>query len=314
MSLLLNFNKAAKTANIHLNRHTADLQKSLTRLSSGNRIVSAADDAGGLAAAMRLSASASQVDVVSSNVSNAVSFVQSQDSALSSVADILTEMSSLRTKYDSATATSTDKAGYNITFQILRGQLSDLTTETFNGTSLFSGSNNTFGQAIQDSNGTFAVYTSENGASGSSVSIQKGALISALNVKGVGGTSNVTNATVSNDTALAATAYAGTNTSLGNFSSADITQAIANVATLRATSGAAESVLGFSQSYLAEKASLLSEAHDNIMAVDTAEESVVQSKLNILVQSATAALTQANTQAGTVLTLLDSIRSNSILK
>ncbi len=313
MSLLLDFNKTARTANIHLNKHTANMQKSLLRLSSGNRIISPSDDAGGLATAMRLSASSSQVSVVSDNVTNAVTFVQSQDSALSSAADVLTEMSELRTQYDSATATSTDKAGYNITFQVLRGQLSDLMTESFNGTSLFSGVNNTFGQAIQDSAGTFAVYTSENGASGSSVSIQKGALLSALNVKGVGGTGAVTNATVSNDSELAATANSGTSASLGNFSSADITQAIANVATLRAYSGASESVLGFSQSYLTEKASLLSQAHDNIMATDIAQESINYTKYSILAQSAAAAITQSNLQAGTVLTLLDSIKNNKIL-
>ena len=57
MSLYVSTNSAAVKANFHLGRNSSNLQKSLARLSSGNRITQPADDAGGLAVSMKLKAS-----------------------------------------------------------------------------------------------------------------------------------------------------------------------------------------------------------------------------------------------------------------
>ena len=57
MPLTINTNSAAASANYHLSRNQSALQKSLTRLSSGSRIVQPVDDAGGLAVSMKLESS-----------------------------------------------------------------------------------------------------------------------------------------------------------------------------------------------------------------------------------------------------------------
>ena len=57
MSLTINTNAAAVTASYNLSRNNSALQKSLSRLSSGKRIVQTSDDAGGLAVSMKLNAS-----------------------------------------------------------------------------------------------------------------------------------------------------------------------------------------------------------------------------------------------------------------
>ena len=54
MPVTINTNSAAASANYHLSRNQSALQKSLTRLSSGSRIVQPVDDAGGLAVSMKL--------------------------------------------------------------------------------------------------------------------------------------------------------------------------------------------------------------------------------------------------------------------
>jgi flagellin len=72
------------------------LQKSLNRLSSGSKIVSPADDAGGLAVSMKLSAAAKRQGAVSNNVANAVSLLQAQDGVLGATGKILNRSANSR--------------------------------------------------------------------------------------------------------------------------------------------------------------------------------------------------------------------------
>ena len=69
MSIVVN--TSATTASLNLSRANDSLRKSLARLSSGNRIVSPADDASGLAA-YQLSSSLKRVEAVRNNVQNGV--------------------------------------------------------------------------------------------------------------------------------------------------------------------------------------------------------------------------------------------------
>ena len=61
---------------LNLNKSNAMLSKSLNRLSSGKQIVSPADDAGGLAVSMKLSAALKRGEGVNKNISNAISYTQ----------------------------------------------------------------------------------------------------------------------------------------------------------------------------------------------------------------------------------------------
>ena len=106
MGLVINTNTAATSASANLNASNAMLQKSLSRLSSGNKIVSPADDAGGLAVSMKLTAAIRRNDAVHTNVSNAVSFLQTQDGAMKTASKMLDRMSELRTLYDDVTKSS----------------------------------------------------------------------------------------------------------------------------------------------------------------------------------------------------------------
>ena len=82
MAVVINTNYAATVASNNLAASNSMLQKSLNRLSSGSKIVSASDDAGGMAVSMKLSAAARRQGAVASNIGNAVSLLQTQDGAL----------------------------------------------------------------------------------------------------------------------------------------------------------------------------------------------------------------------------------------
>ena len=297
----LNTNIVANQASRSLSLNNSSLQKSLQRLSSGSRIASPADDAGGLAVSMRLSASIKRARGVESNINNAISLNQVQDGALATTASILDRMSELRSFADDVTKNSSDIANYNTEFQQLRNQMKNIVGEQFNGISLFaSGGSATFGQTTPTAN-VLSVYTTEAGAGGSAViSLSKLALESALNVRGAA--SNVVNTTFAAGSNLAAES---TDTvSLQSFSVAEITQAIENVATLRASNAALNSRMRFAVDQLQTNTTNIEAANSRIFDVDVAKESAVFARNQVLVQSSTAMLAQANGLTGMALSLL----------
>ena len=75
MSVVINTNFAATVASNNLAASNESLQKSLNRLSSGSKIVNPADDAGGLAVSMKLSAAAKRSGATITNIANSVSFL-----------------------------------------------------------------------------------------------------------------------------------------------------------------------------------------------------------------------------------------------
>jgi flagellin len=93
-------------------------------------------------------------------------------------------------------------------------------------------------------------------------------------------------------------------TSLGSVSLSTITTAIENVATFRAQNGAEQSHLGFASELLSVNKANLEAASSRITDVDVAEESTQLARWNILVQSGTAMLSQANQSAQSALRLI----------
>jgi len=273
MSVVINTNYAATVASNNLAASNNSLQKSLNRLSSGSKIVSPSDDAGGLAVSMKLTAAAKRQGAVNNNIGNSVSFLQTQDGVLKVAGKVLDRISELKTLYVDPTKNSTDLANYDAEFTSLQAQLSALTNEKFNNVSLF-GTNNLSVPVTDDGNTSSAVTIKGRDLSGTSA--------------GIG---NIT---------------AGTVTSLGsaNLALSTITGAIQNVATMRAENGAEQSRLGFAAELLTVNKANLEAASSRIMDVDVAEESTQLARWNILVQSGTAMLSQANQSAQTALKLL----------
>jgi flagellin len=245
------------------------LQKSLNRLSSGSKIVNPSDDAGGLAVSMKLSAAARRQGAVATNIGNAVSLLQTQDGALKVSAKVLERIGELKTLYSDATKSTSDKANYDAEFTSLQAQLTANAGETFNGVALF---------------GTTALSVGVTEDGGTSVSVAARDLTSTGS--GVG--------------ALTSTGVS----SLGSVSLAQVSTAIQNVATMRANNGAEQSRFGFASELVTVNKANLEAASSRITDVDVASESTQLARWNILVQSGTAMLSQANQSAQGALRLI----------
>jgi flagellin len=275
MSVVINTNYSATIASNNLASSNANLQKSLNRLSSGSKIVNPADDAGGLAVSMKLSAAAKRSGAAASNIGNSVSYLQSQDGVLKVTGKVLDRMSELKTLSSDPTKNSDDIANYDAEFTQLTNQLESLTNETFNGVALFGSAGGTSDLSVQ---------VSEDGTQSVSLSAKDLASSSA----GVG-------------------ALADAGTGIGSIVAVDldtITDAIQAVATMRANNGAEQSRLGFASEVLTVNKANLEAANSRITDVDVAEESTQLARWNILVQSGTAMLAQANQSAQVALRLI----------
>ncbi|TVR55651.1 MAG: flagellin [Puniceicoccaceae bacterium] len=264
MGLVINTNTAATGAANALNHNTSQLNKSLARLSSGSRITSPADDAGGLAVSMRLDAAIRRTEAVNTNLNNAVSFLQTQDGALKSAGDILSRISELKVLHGDVTKSPADQAHYDTELAALQEQLGSLVDAKFNGNDLFG-------------TDTLTVVTSEDGLQEMDIDLF--------------------------DLETALTAITGA-TDLDDLSVEDVTDALNEVAGARADNGASTSRLQFASEMLVTNSTNLEAANSRIKDVDVAQESTQFARYNILQQSATAMLAQANAAPQSVLRLL----------
>jgi len=113
------------------------LTKSLQRLSSGKRIVSPADDAGGLAVGMKLQSSLKRAAASRMNTQNGTSFLQMQDSVMKVAGEILDRMAELKSFFNDVSKGPDDRQTYNHEFTELQKELNSLKAQKFNGVSLF---------------------------------------------------------------------------------------------------------------------------------------------------------------------------------
>ena len=264
MGLVINTNSAASIAARNLSSSNAMLQKSLARLSSGSKITAPSDDAGGLAVSMKMEAAIRRTDAASTNVANAVSFLQTQDGSMKTSGKILERIAELKTLSTDVTKSASDVANYNTEFTALKLELTNQTTNTFNGVALFGG-------------GSLTVQTSEDGAQ--TLAVTQADMVT--NVLAVTGAATI-----------------------GALTTTQVSTAITNVASSRAQNGADSSRLGFSADMLAINRTNLEAANSRIVDVDVAEESTRLARNNILVQAGSSMLAQANASSQSALRLL----------
>ena len=302
MALSILSNTAATKAAFAMNSNNVQLNKSLNRLSSGKQIVTPADDAGGLAVSMKLGSSIARNKSIVANIQNAMSFGEVQDGALSSAAKIVDRMAELKALSLDVMKSTTDVGNYETEFKALQNQLLDLTTEKFNGVSLF---NSTTGKTFGTDVDNITVITSDQGGSGAVVSMSKGLLLGALTFKSftetkanaVGGGKSLANASGSEISIASSSANSA-------FTLSFFAKATENIATLRATSAAGLARLQLAEDHVRLTVANLEAANSRIMDVDVAAESTRFAKYNILSQVSAAMLVQANQTPATALMLL----------
>ena len=120
---VINTNIQAIAAARSLNASQEMLGRSLTRLSSGSKIVNPSDDAAGLAVSEKLDAQNRRVQAASTNVQNAISYIQTADGFMSGMTKILSRMSELAILAKDVTKNTTDVDLYGKEFSALQDQL-----------------------------------------------------------------------------------------------------------------------------------------------------------------------------------------------
>jgi flagellin len=268
--MVINTNLQAQNASTLLMQASTKLSQSLARLSSGSKITSPADDSAGLAVSMKLNAQLSRIDAATNNVGNAISFSQTQDGYIQKVNDAFSRMSELAVLAQDVTKTTSDRDLYQQEFSALGAYINNVATKDFNGVSLFNGA--TLNVTTDSEANTFGM---------------KGIDLSST---------NVTYSTAAGDS-LHSIASAGQ-------ALTDVKAAISQLASDRANIGSNEESLSYYSAQLSSLKNNLSAANSRITDVDVAQESTNYAKYNILVQSGTAMLAQANSLPQSVLKLL----------
>lgn len=341
MPIVVNTNAAATTAAFNLSNNHANLSKSLARLSSGQRITSPAEDAGGLAVAYKLDSSMKRTEAVLNNHQNALSFLQVQDGALESVGTIVSRMAELRTMAADITKNTSDVENYSKEFRELQTQLSQIQQNKFNGVSLFT-SNRAVNAAVS------ANYSSDGAASydyvdpdgvtqtkpynsrslqllthpsgmpnDGSISLNGVNLQFVLSLDDATGSPGAGQRYSNFNIGGLGTTFSGSNAASGPLDVADgifqdistvsiyqFTHIIEKIADARAENGAEQQRIQSSYELHSTNLVNLEAAHGRIMDIDVALESTRFAKHNVLVQASASMTAQANQLTQVALTLL----------
>lgn len=141
MALSATTNPTAQTALRYLNQNSAASASSLSKLSSGMRIVKASDDAASLAVGTKIKADVTALKQAQVNASQASAVLQVADGALSQTTDILMRMKALSVQAQSGSVSDNERGFLDKEFQALVKQVDAIADQTkFNGNTLLDGS------------------------------------------------------------------------------------------------------------------------------------------------------------------------------
>ncbi len=272
MGLRVNTNIASLTAQRNLSTVTARLQGNFSRLSSGLRISTAADDAAGLAISERMRSQIRSLGAATRNAQDGISLVQTAEGAMAEISNILGRMRELSVQAANGTLSTADRATINTEVIALQSEVDRVSqTSTFNGINLLN--------AAATVNIQVGINTGE---------------VIAVNLENTQTAALGVSSTTVNTTS-AATASA---------SLLALDTAIGSVNTVRGNLGASQNRLQSAVSSIMNSRENLSAAESRIRDVDVAFETADLTRNSILQQAATSVLQQANTQPQIALSLL----------
>jgi len=288
---VVNTNVNASVAQNALVRNERSMNTAMERLSTGQRINSAADDAAGLAISSRMTSQIRGLEVGIRNANDAISMISTADGALVEVTNMLQRMRELALQASNGTTTSADRNYLSSEYTNLISEIERIAQNTqWNGSDILDGTAN-------GTSGTVAFQVGANG--GQTVSVNFGNLGSATVATVSGMTETIHSA--------AADLVAGTTASAitkGTSAVTAIDSAITAVNSQRATFGAAVNQLTYAVDNLANVKVNSEAARSRVLDTDYARETSELARTQIIQQAGTAMLAQANQLPQTVLSLL----------
>ena len=263
---VINTNIGALKARLHSIKANNGMEKAMERLSSGQRINRAADDAAGLAVASKMTAQLRGINMAIRNAQDGMSLVETAEAAMAEVMNMLTRMRELSVQMNNGVYTDADRVNANLEKTQLIAEITKVTDNTqFNNVTLLDGSYSTTLRVGNLNTETITVTILDMAVS--TLATGAAVTLSAMTISTQAGA------------AIAVTT---------------LDTAISNLAEYQATLGAKQNRLEHTIAYLSNASVLSEQARGRIMDSDFATESSNLAKEQILNQAATAMLAQAN--------------------
>ena len=279
MAMVITTNAASINAQRHLNTSRQDLEVAMERLSSGQRINSAADDSAGLAIRDKMTSQIQGLNQAVRNANDAISFMQTAEGALEETTNILHRMRSIAVQAVNDTNSSSDRTSLNNEISKLQAEITRISdTTTFNDKNLINGTM---------TNSQFQIGHKE----GQTISVA----LNNMDATAIGTSSTVT---------VAVGSVAVTSVSDAGVAISSIDVALATIGAERAKLGSFQNRLQHAVNNMTNMSANTSAARSQVADADYAAESSSLAKNQILQQAGTAMLAQANASAQTVLSLL----------
>ena len=289
---VVNTNISASVAQNALMKNERAMETAMERLSTGQRINAASDDAAGLAIASRMTSQIRGLDMAIRNANDAISMISTADGAMVEVTNMLQRMRELALQSANGTTTSDDRSYLNDEYQNLITEIERIANNTqWNGRTILQGDAN----APSDSTVNYQVGANGGqtiGVNFGDISQSGGAAFQTFEISAAGAGSFIT---------------AGTTSSAMTTASAALTKidsAITAVSTQRATFGASMNQLTYAVDNLASVKVNAEASRSQIQDTDYATETSELARTQIIQQAGTAMLAQANQLPQTVLSLL----------
>jgi flagellin len=284
MAITIGTNIQSLNAQRRLNTTSGNLQKVYERLSSGQRINRAADDAAGLSIADGLRADQRIASVGIRNANDGISVISIADGALSEIGNVLTRMAELAQQSANGVFSVDQRSALDTEFAALGSEIERIAVTTeFNSVKLLSTSD------------SITLQVGFEAASTSQITLDNvSSTLKDLNLATTGSQLKFS----LNDTTIAG------GQSAARLALDGIRDAIGSVATLRGSLGSGESRLRTAINYLSIARENFASAEAQIRDTDVAADAAELTRLGILQQAGSSILAQANQQPSLALSLL----------
>ena len=283
--MVINHNMSSMFANRTLGLNNAELQNSIAKLSSGEKINRAGDDASGLAVSEKMRAQIRGLNQANRNTQNGISFIQTTEGYLQETTDILQRVRELSVQSANGIYTDEDRMQIQVEVSQLVAEVDRIASQAqFNGMNMLTG--RFARESLSNQVMTFQVGANMD----QRVTAYVGTMTAqALGLRGIQGTDDK----ISISTPDAANVAIGT-----------VDAALKLVNKQRVDLGAYQNRLEFTSKGLGIAAENTQASESRIRDTDMASAMVDYTKNSILAQSGTAMLAQANSQSQNVLALL----------
>jgi flagellin len=284
--MVINHNMASIFAARQEGINTNELKGSMERLSSGQQINRAGDDAANLAVSEKMRSQIRGLNQASKNVQNGVSFIQTTEGYLQETTDILQRIRELAVQASNGIYSDEDRMQIQVEVSQLVAEVDRIASSA-----QFNGMNMLTGRFAKDMDNPMTFQIGANMDQRISISVAS-ATANALGLKGEGQSGSAENLININDADSA------------NIAIGTIDEALKNINKQRADLGAVQNRMEMAAKGIDVAAENMTASESIVRDADMAKEMVDYTKNQILQQASTAMLSQANSQSQQVLHLL----------